>query len=289
VAVILARAGDPTGAEAVIQTIESPHVHVSALTSLAVSLARQRDVAGARRRTTVAEAAARTLSDIHLRISALTEVAAAWCQTGDQPRGNRLTEEATALARAITNSTDKGKALICMAVILARAGNIVHARRLAEEADSILSSRGTLNELPRRGRVMGGLAADLSAALGEVGRTSRAQAIARNITDPSLRESALLKLMPFLARDGKLDQVVAITRSMTSGFRRSCALTELAVYLTSTGDISRAKRLLASALIMGTGPIWWAEKIPEIFNADLSAALQVLVDAYAAPAAEMEA
>jgi hypothetical protein len=58
------------------------------------------------------------------------------------------------------------------------------------------------------------------------------------------------------------------------------ALAYLSTAIAQTGDATRAKRLLAQALIMDPLDIWWVKTVSHFFPSVIGSAWDILVDAY---------
>ena len=182
-------------------------------------------------------------------------MAAAIAQAGDPDR-------AEALARTITEPYYEARALADVAAAIAQAGDPDRAEALAR----------TITSPDARALAL----AEVAAAIAQAGDPDRAEAIARAITD--VVESDLAAILRAAVAEAKnTDRPEALSRP----HNQAQALAYLATTIAHTGDLNRARRLMARALIMDPLDNWWVKTVPHLFPSGVGTALDILVDAYA--------
>ena len=80
---------------------------------------------------------------------------------------------------------------------------------------------------------------------------SRAEAVARSLTDPYAQTRALAAMAEALAQAGQHQQAEAVTRSITNPDRQTQALTAMAKALVARGDTRQAHHVASAACAVG--------------------------------------
>ena len=196
-----------------------------------------------------AEAIARTISNPELRAEALTNLPEAVARSGDP-------ERAEAMAGTITSPGLRAKALTDIARVVAAAGDADRARHLVESVEAI--SRKVTNQVKRdqgRQHWLASVEHDqvvvcVVRAVAAIGDADRAEAMARDITNLSLREEALANVVRAVAAAGDADRAEEIARTMTDPDGAAQAMAEAA----EVAGPHEVCHLLGSAFAVGP---WW--------------------------------
>jgi tetratricopeptide (TPR) repeat protein len=240
-------------AEALARSLTDPYARASVLTQVARAVA----AAGDHDR---AEALARSLSKPHSQASALAEVARAVAAAGDHDR-------AEAMARSITDPSLQVRALTWVAQVIAASGDHDRARQLAAIAEAVTRST---TDPSWHVSASESASAEVAPAVAAAGDHDRAEAIARSITDPSLRVRALTEVTQVIAAAGDHDrarQVAAIAeavaRAITDPSSQVRALTGVAQVAAAASDHDQARQLVTTAEAVArsiSDPSWraWA-------------------------------
>ena len=231
VAESLAEARQRQHAEAVARSITSPIRQASALADIA-------EVLSGAGQYQDAEAIARSITDLGWGAIALAQVAGALAGAGQHQLAETLTVQAEAVTRSITEPVWRASALARIAVALARTGRGQQAEASAAQACAIARSVADSYVQASAPAEIDGAPADALAreadavpdagsqamtltwaagALAEAGQhrhaeavIMQAEAIARSITDPTLRTRALVGIAQELAEAGQHRRAEAV-------------------------------------------------------------------------------
>ncbi|HSV65024.1 MAG TPA: hypothetical protein VLJ59_03825, partial [Mycobacteriales bacterium] len=88
---------------------------------------------------------------------------------------------------------------------------------------------------------------NLPAVWARLGHISRAESLARSITDPGRQAWALAGLAQATAATGDLDRAETTAHAITHPYQQARALADLAQATAATGDLGRARRLTTAA------------------------------------------
>ena len=89
----------------------------------------------------------------------------------------------------------------------------------------------------------------LPAVWAALGHYTRAEALARSITDPSHQARALTQVAEAVAKAGDPNRAETIARSITNPSHQAQALAQVAEVMAKSGDLDIGRRLLAASLI----------------------------------------
>jgi len=203
----LAACDDHDRAEALAGQISDLDVRVAELTGLVTTTGGRGDHASATRLAGTAEALIGQLTDPHagprartlaIRGEAMARLAAAVAASGDRALAARLADESEALAGKISDPASRANTVAELAALLAAAGDHARTARLAGEAEAlarrIAAKRRAWNSAGRSICLVGALAA--------CGDHDRAEALARQLTDPGPRADAWASLLTAVAQAG---------------------------------------------------------------------------------------
>jgi lipopolysaccharide biosynthesis regulator YciM len=187
---------------------------------------------------------------------ALAQVAEALTKAGEFKRAEQL-------ARSIPNTDGQVDALAGIAAALAADGQVAQARKIAaavermarvtvSDADPKSHNVGEalIDEFDRYEHPFASAAPDwrrrwraVAEALVAVGKSDRAENLARNLTEPSERELALARVAEALAAVGQSDRAENLARNLTEPYEREQALARVAEALAAAGHFEQAEQV----------------------------------------------
>ena len=241
--IAIAKAGEPDRAEALARTITDPKDQAEALTTLAGAAVQAGDADRACRVAADAEALARTITDPKDQAEALTMLAGAAIQAGDADRACRVAADAEALARTISDgSWTKSVVLTKLAAVIAQVGDLDRAYRITIDAQALRNTSSVQNEITWVDAQQ-----TVVISIAQAGDLDRAEALACNIADNSVRSWTFVKLIVVIARAGDFERAEALSRTLPNQFAHAQALAELATVAVQAGDPDRAHQIAADA------------------------------------------
>ncbi|WP_345539360.1 hypothetical protein [Phytohabitans rumicis] len=219
-----AAAGDVDRAEAIARSVTSPREQAQLLAAAARSTAAAGDLDRARPLADAAEAVARGITWQFAQMWMQAEVAEALSVVGDLAR-------AEAIACGITGPEVRMQALAALAVVDAD-----HSRHLAEAAAATaLDITGSMLDVHALTRAFEKIA--IAAGI------DRADVLARRISDPNRRETALIGVVEAAVAARELSRAEALARSLTNSYHWPPVLTVVVEATAAVGEFDRAEAI----------------------------------------------
>ena len=252
IAETLAQAGAADQGEAMAGSIGDSAWRTRALIRMARVLARAGDTHRALELAGQAEAAARLLTDLGIQLELLAQTAEALAEAGETERGRELAAQAQAAAKSLTELTARNNVHHAAATALARTGDLnsalAAARCISSPTDRTLAS--------------------IVRAAARAGRFSRAEEIARSLTEPVWRAQAHAALATVLAaKTGTLEYPARRTDPITGD--------PIPARIGANPAGERFRQLLAEALVQPSG---YSETLPLLAQVEPAAVIRLARD-----------
>ncbi|MGW8847789.1 hypothetical protein ACWGNE_08405 [Streptomyces xiamenensis] len=239
-----AKVGDHERAEIIGRPIADPHQQAIALISVAQSIIKIGDHERAAQLLREVETTARTISKARWRVANMSDVACSLREAGDNEYAIQLIHECEAISLTILETHWKSAAKTDMARSLIRIGEKEHASQKLREAEKIARAAG---EAHLRAGALSYVAQGFIVN-GEIEHGIKilheAETSAQAITDPSAHGAAMDAITQGFAEAIDLERAEVIARNITQPHWKASALSYFAHGLVEVGDNEQATRIL---------------------------------------------